>query len=276
MSPPEKQETTDPPLFRLLAFDAEWIRPLLTNMPRDTIHSGIRPSAPQSQLDITLAVEAAQWVRLGQAAVYFPDPAPERIERSLAQLDNVGDHLDVSAWFVDSWAGVLDPQNFARSLANSREALTGERRTFLRLLFFTSEDDYSKRVAEVDEIADALNHRPWLILPPETVDRIAWSLEHPGPTSAEHNASPAWWRMTYQATSWETSSLDAVVRGRRTAADRWKELERIRNPLLTSSQWKLEFEATPTEIRSSAAASQPRGDLPADWPPGWAGLSDQS
>ena len=106
-----------------------------------------------------------------------------------------------------------------------------------------------RRLSEAQEVAEALSRRPWLTLSPRAVDQIAWILEQPGAKRAT-TLAPTRWRTMYGHPSWiQTSTFTPDGTPRRSAMERWREVEPARNIIIASTEWKIDYEGTPAELR---------------------------
>jgi hypothetical protein len=272
-----------PALFRLRAFEADWFRPLMSAVPPRILTHEPGAWAPGAALNLALALEAERWIRLGQKVQYFPDSAGQ-LEADLEQIARVGLDVGLDIFFPHEFSAGPGQGAFAAALGEAQESLTADRRSLLRLMFFESEVAFAMRLTEVREIAQALSHRPWLRLPPSAVARIAWSLEGiyaPGELSSSPESHP-WmgpmsWRTTVSHTAWTKAgrwpeAFDYPNAGpRRDARARWKDLEPHRNAIFAATEWTIDYETAPAELRPMLAREvEIGGDTADDWLPTWA------
>jgi hypothetical protein len=269
--------TVDPPMFRLRAFEAEWLSPLARHIPKGTF-ALTWPSDADAALDLTLAVEAQQWVLLGQQVGYFAEAPDEQLAERLAQLERIR-QVYLAPFFREA---LLPPGSgsdalFARGLAEAQESLSGERREFLTLVFFNSNGEFRRRLTEVKSVADALGHRPWLSLSPDAIDGIAWSLEQPA-QPMEFPLFPAAWRVTLDS-AWKdpwpwANAVDQFSGTAGTAMERWQAVEPVRATLRATTDWKIEYEAMPADLRPTLGRQVGHdAEIHDDWPPEWTGES---
>lgn len=175
---PVTESPVDPALFRLRAFEADWLTPLL--------------DAPPSELNAVLAAEAQRWLSLGMDVGYFA-------EAPLVGPQFAGPLPEEVAGFFQGELPIIDIADFGLALTQAQDDLTLERREFLDLVFFADDAVWHSHLHEVWELAGALAGRPTLRLSAEAMDSVSWSLEG----AASHIAGgtvylPAHWRSSDQ------------------------------------------------------------------------------
>src|ERR1039458_9793695 len=172
------QTTVNPALFRLRAFEIDWVAPLLDE--------------PDSELRSFLLAEAKQWGELGQQIGYF-ETAPFSDER-LATVP--ADKL--AAVLADQEQPEITLADFQDSLMEAQEDLTPERREFLNLVFFSDEKEWNERLGQASALADQLldipvselTSSPKSIFSAEAMDNVSWLLGGPD-SELEDGAGPA-------------------------------------------------------------------------------------
>src|SRR2546423_210468 len=131
-------EMVDPLLFRLRAFEADWIEPLKSLLDREE-----NDADSHSKLRLVLLLEAESWIGVAQKVGYFPvavapDESLGRVELRGQGLERHRRQIEFAS-FVFEPANVevdMDAQEFAHALTQAQDDLTSEREEFLRLLYF--------------------------------------------------------------------------------------------------------------------------------------------
>jgi tetratricopeptide (TPR) repeat protein len=158
MAPEEKVE---PALFRLRVFEEQWLQPL-------------RSAAADDPLDLALLTEAERWISIGGSVGYFA-------AASGGQPMSAIEAPTTEAKMIVKWIGELRPPQdldaatFSQALAIAREDLTPERRSFLRLAIFASEDEWNEAVGSLSSFRSSLEMKE-----PGSLDDLAavsWALE---------------------------------------------------------------------------------------------------
>jgi hypothetical protein len=233
--------SANPALFRQHAFEDAWLIPLI-----ESVTVGVDDqSVSQWLLHAVLAAEGVRWLRLGAQVGYF-------VEASLPDvLDTVP--IDYARFLIEAYPVDigLNPVSFGRILWESVEELTPERLEFLELMFFADTQTFGRRIGDVRELSEALERRPWLIIPPAAVDRIAWALEgadlvvDPFLTPARWRRIPPAWRGLDYHEAWYSKD------GGPQPLIRKQEVDSYRNVIARAMQWCIEYEQTPTHLRGS-------------------------
>jgi hypothetical protein len=147
----------DPAMFRLRRFEVEWLEPLIKTLGSldrfELRDGGVRA------LSYTLLAEASRWVSLGEKIGYFAHdseaangvaaklaspPDGPGVERVIRRIANVPASQRLGIW------------DFASALDLAREDLTPQRREFLRLVCFASQEEWDSRLRVVAQTASAI------------------------------------------------------------------------------------------------------------------------
>jgi hypothetical protein len=168
------KSVVDPALFRLRAFEVDWVARL--------------PSAPHG-LAALLSAEADNWIVLGQRLGYFADNVDAQ-RRAGSLSKDVQSLLDGA--LDDSLE--RDAGDFARQLSAAQEDLTPERLRFLRVTLFADRSEWNFFVREAGEVARLLIDEPTRSIPQDTIDEVAWVLEGRESIIDGQPAWPAYWR----------------------------------------------------------------------------------
>jgi tetratricopeptide (TPR) repeat protein len=198
----------DPARFRLRAFEADWVQPLLTD--------------PPSSLRSLLLTEAKRWIELGVDVGYFAGET---------ELDDVAREEDrrlvTSVIPPMQTSSINDITDFEQRLMEALDDLTPERREFLELVCFASERDWEGRLDQVRGIARALIGAP-AKGSPVVIDNARWSLD--GAVSQIADApqgTPAQWR---------SGKLETLLEQCAAVPARLAALHEIRDVILASLQ----------------------------------------
>ncbi len=155
--------SVNPPLFRLRAFEEEWLEPLIESVDAET------------PLDEVLLVEAERWLALGKAVGYFAD-RPLWTQR--AQRAEAPSVTPLADWIRSRPAPPgLDAAGFDRALSHAREDLTTQRRELLCLVLFAPDDEWAQSIDELREFVRLVGRKQVPPPPPAMIDRVAWALE---------------------------------------------------------------------------------------------------
>ena len=164
----------DTGLFRLRAFEADWIRPLRER--------------EGNQLDALLVEEASHWVLLGQRLGYFADSPSIKIGQTQKRDGFFGDRMDLPA------------SEFARHLSDAQEDLTAERREFLHLILFADDEQFQDRHRQLSELHALIVDRTQEHVAAAVMDDVAWGLVGAESQLVDSRAThPARWRSSDSA-----------------------------------------------------------------------------
>jgi hypothetical protein len=210
-----------PKWFRRMTFTVEWVEPLRAAAApvRDLAHDElITTEQSGAALSTALLVEAEYWMRLGQAAGYFPTNVDVEAEHRPVWV-----RIHLPEWPPMSASGMpetdLDALAFGRALDQARHDLTADRREHLRLTRFAPNEEWYERLEEVKQIARLFARNPAVALPDATVDRIAWSLDGAESQIADDPELPAHWRSAFAGLSQRTRRrIDEVEEVRKSIA----------------------------------------------------------
>ena len=174
----------DPALFRLRAFEVEWLEPLLNDLYDDlsteaALARGRMESDGTALLLYALIAEAYRWLTVGQQVGYFAQTYPSTSPLSLADPPELERLLSTIRSQPELPPG-LGIREFARALSEARDDLTAERREFLRLVCFAEEVEWLERLKQIRTLTEELTARPEGFTPSEIVDKAAWGLDHFG------------------------------------------------------------------------------------------------
>ena len=216
----------DPALYRLRAFELDWIQPLSGSLRMSSARAG--GGIP---LTMVLLAEAKRWISIGQRVGYFAD-APVSDTPYVADFDD-------RPYFDDAAEPLVsNPRIFASDLSVAREDLTPARRTFMRLLYFADSASWELNLQQASRLAENLTRRPWLTLPARQMDRLAWCLDGAEVDASTTLPSPADWRIRELRSE--------------TATTRWSELDEVRAAIAASIQRLDVDESTPATLRVAA------------------------
>ncbi len=217
----------DPALYRLRAFEVDWIQPLSGSLRKRKERAG-----GGLLLTSVLLAEAKRWLSMGQRVGYFAEVSVSDTPR--------GADFDESAYFDDDTETLMtNPRIFAFALQMAQEDLTPARKTLMRLLHFADDPDWELNLRQASALAEDLARRPWLTLPPEQVDGLAWCLDGADmDASKELPLSPADWRIRR-------------IRSE-TAAARWRALQEVRTAIAAPMHVLDVDKNTPPELRVAA------------------------
>ena len=244
-----EQTAVNPALFRLRVFEAEWVAPLLDE--------------PDSELRSLLLAEAKHWLELGQQIGYFEvepedaradgrfgsadtEPYPSLMTGEVVQLPAHHGRLEVlpahelealpphelEVLFNTATQDRPSLTDFQHGLSEAMEDLRPERREFLELVFFASEEEWAARLQQattltaelVDVPASELVDSPKAIFSEETLNNVDWLLEGPD-SEIEYEALPAGWR---------AEDLSALTAQRPFAQARLDAVEKVRGEVLAA------------------------------------------
>jgi Hsp70 protein len=212
---PVTEPSTDPALFRLRAFEVDWLTPLL--------------KAPSGELNAVLAAEAQRWILLGQEVGYFADaPSYLRLDQSLPKA---------AAGFFQGALPAVDFADFRYALNEAQDDLTPERREFLDLVLFADDAVWHARLHEVWKLAGELTGRPALRLSDEAMDSVSWSLA--GAESQMADGAP------YLPAHWRSSDNTFIQAMWPVAEERLARLKDARDAIAAAAE-SLAADETPT------------------------------
>jgi conflict system STAND superfamily ATPase/SIR2-like protein len=173
----------DPALFRLRAFEVEWLEPLLNDLhdrsTEVTLDRGRMEWDSATLLLYALIAEAYRWLTVGRQVGYFAQTYPSTSPLLLADPPELERLLSAIRSPTELPPG-LGIREFARALSEARDDLTAERREFLRLVCFTEEAEWFERLKQISTLAEEITARPEGFAPSEIVDKVAWCLDHFG------------------------------------------------------------------------------------------------
>lgn len=200
----------DPALFRLRAFESDWLAPLLR--------------ATDSSLTRLLAAEAEQWITLGQRVGFFAQ-TPQR------DATRGGRSPEFDRFFAP---GEVEPSNFAGILSDAQDDLTSARREFLRLLLFAPEPEFERAVEGLFRLETAVAEPRGDFALAELVDTAEWALQGAESLIRTPSVHPAHWR----------SSNDALISvGGLRAARRLSAVSAWRARIAVAVGWKAVVDA---------------------------------
>lgn len=173
----------DPALFRLRAFEVEWLEPLKTELSdlsarsvESTPERGRTTDSDSSALLLyVLIAEADRWLTMGQQLGYFAPTSASAYPLPLAEPSQL-------QWLLGAIRSEsalppgLGAREFSRALSEARDGLTAERREFLRLVCFAEEVEWLERLNQIRTFAEQLVNQP-AEFPSEIVDGVAWGLD---------------------------------------------------------------------------------------------------
>lgn len=141
----------DPALFRLRAFEEEWLEPLAARATADT------------PLDTLLLLEAEAWLGMGQDVAYF---AAQSLSLPLSRQDFSDSSASacLAEWIRSTGAPTdLDAARFGRALSDAREDLTSRRRELLHLLLFADNAEWDLAYHELVQFCWLVERQalPW-------------------------------------------------------------------------------------------------------------------
>jgi hypothetical protein len=173
----------NPALFRLRAFEVEWLEPLLADLHDRSTESALARGRMEwdstALLLYALIAEAYRWLTVGQQVGYFAHTYPSTSYLSLADPPELERLLSTIRSQPELPPG-LGIREFARALSEARDDLTAERREFLRLVCFTEEAEWFERLKQISTLAEEITARPDGFAPSEIVDEVTWGLDHFG------------------------------------------------------------------------------------------------
>jgi hypothetical protein len=220
------EPVVDPALFRLRAFESEWIERFSRPLRKRT-----RRHRARLLLNSVLLAEAERWISIGQRVGYFA-------EASLAAMPDK-EEFDETLYFDDGADQLMtDPRMFAYDLNVAREDLSYAREELLLLLHFADEAEWELGLRQASALAEELERRPWLTLPPQEVDALAWCLDGAELEASTDLPSPADWRI-------RTLRSEA-------AAARWNAIGEVRTAIAATMHRLDNDENTPAELRVAA------------------------
>lgn len=198
--------------FRRRAFEVDWLSALA--------EAGVEAVA-QDPLAALIFAEGEQWLSAGEGIGYFNEgrsdfPAP---------LLETG--LEFPRYKPSS------PTDFATDLALAFESVTPEHLRFLYLAMFADEAEWVMAFSEASEVVETFVSRPQAAFAPETIDKVAWSIEGILETDTYHTPS-----------GWRTGVV--LVHGKTGLARRarWSQLGQLTDRLFAAVQRDLEDEAS--------------------------------
>jgi hypothetical protein len=198
--------------FRRRAFEVDWLSALA--------EAGVEADA-QDPIAALLFAEGEQWLSAGEGIGYFNEG------RSDLPAPLLETRLEFPVYEPAS------PTDFATDLALAFESVTPEHLRFLHLAMFATEPEWVLALAEASEVVETFVSRPQTAFAPETIDKVAWSIEGPLETDTYH--TPSWWRTGVVLVHGETGHARRV---------RWYQLGQLTNRLFTAVQRDLEDEAS--------------------------------
>jgi hypothetical protein len=253
-------EVVDPTLFRLRAFEADWVEPLKSRFGRSIEADASSESGRGAKLSIVLLFEAQSWIDVGQLMGYFPAAADA--DDSLGRVQIEGESLERYVEDGESLPFVFEPHeslshvdpdvgplSYERELTQALDDLTPERTEFLHMFFFSTDTEWEERLAKVREFAGELHRRPGSIVASDLLDSVAWCLS--GPQSQFNRGE-----ILFPA-DWRSATLRPPNRRHEPRFEfRDDELMEIRADIRAATAWFAEDERTSAEIR--LAAEEPR------------------
>jgi transcriptional regulator with XRE-family HTH domain len=144
----------DPALFRLRAFEVEWLEPLKTEL-YDRTRGRTAESDSTALLLCALVAEAERWLTVGQQVGYFTHTSSATSPLSLPDPPELEWLLSTIRSQIEFPSG-FGIQEFGQALAEARDDFTAERREFLRLVYFTDEVEWLERLHQIRTIPDEL------------------------------------------------------------------------------------------------------------------------
>lgn len=202
----------DAALFRRRAFEVDWLSALA--------EAGVEADA-QNPMAARLFAEGEQWLSAGERIRYFNKGRSE----FPAPLLETG--LEFPQYEPSS------STDFATDLALAFESVTPEHLRFLHLAMFADEAEWVMAFSEASEVVETFVSRPQTAFAPETIDKVAWSIEGLLETDTYHTPS-----------GWRTGAV--LVHGRTGHARRarWSQLRQLTNRLFAAVQRDLEDDAS--------------------------------
>jgi hypothetical protein len=220
----------DPALFRLRAFEADWLAPLIRTA--------------DSPLEQLLIAEAERWILVGQSLGFFPQApraagdVPERAFR----FHNF--FTDEIGFFTDKPVALSD---FSATLSAAQDDLTPARRAFLRLVLFATDPEFDDAVRQLSRFEAAVAEP---LARARLVDEVEWALQ-----GAESQIDAP---LTHPA-RWRASNRALVAAGGLRAAQRMTILERWRQRVAAATGWAAVVDASRERREKPAAEHQDSG-----------------
>jgi hypothetical protein len=206
------ESNVNPPLFRRHVFEEEWLKPL-------------RSPVAKGPLNYLLAVEGEHWTRIGTAVGYF---AQVKDPPTAVLVPPNAEAATIAAW-VSSLEPPLDidASAFGQALELAREDLTADRRSFLELVLFASESDWTDAVDGLSFLRRALQRKEQVSM--DILEDVSWALDGElsdgdDPMDSTQKHLPAGWRYGAMSVLRDCSAraaqrIDAVVEEREKISD---------------------------------------------------------
>jgi hypothetical protein len=168
----DRDTVVDPALFRLRAFEADWVARFRTGA-----------------LGRLLVAESTRWMILGMRVGYFA-------ESDVSELGPTETNDAVDA-LLDQALHESDLHNveaFARELILAQEDLTPERRNFLYEILFAEDAEWRDRLSQARRICSRIASEPIEGIPPLAISGAAWLLEGRSSLIDSEAEWPGYWR----------------------------------------------------------------------------------
>jgi hypothetical protein len=185
-----EEAVVDLGLFRLRAFEREWLGEITTSPGSSELGS-----VGNHMLNAALILEGKRWLELGREIGYFSG-------RSSVEFPETDLVDEKELYLVDKEelfrSGIpyrnLEPAAFGEELVGSTLALTPERREFLRMVFFSDEEEWERGLQLVQIFIGAIREGPWQSTEETLLRDVSWALAGAESERAYGKSTPANWR----------------------------------------------------------------------------------
>jgi hypothetical protein len=204
-------------LFRLRVFEREWLGEITT--PPGSSGLG---SVGSHMLNAALLLEGKRWLALGREIGYFDS----RSSVEFPETDLINEEELFGPITVDR---TLEPAAFGVELIESILGLTPERREFLRMVFFSDEEEWERGLQLVQIFTKAIREGPWQSTEETLLRDVSWALAGAESERAYGKSTPAHWREVDADPFWP-------LRGPPRARARWEAIRTDRTRALIALQ----------------------------------------
>jgi hypothetical protein len=220
--------TVDAQLFRLRAFEEDWIGPLLKRAQQRSR----RDDAASKMVFQVLIAESRHWLALGERVGYFPEGEAREMPHAAPFTEPFFRELD----------GEMDASLFARRLGEAQRHFTPDRMEYLRLLLFSDDDEFIQNLRAVELIAVELERRPGEIYL-SRLGAIAWVGGEPNRARTKTLVHmPDGWRNT----------VPPGIPGDQQVYARWRALTDPKHRIISLTEWLAVDPATSPDVRRAA------------------------
>lgn len=228
-----RETACDAALFRLRAFESDWVAPLL--------EPEAGPLAP------LLVAESARWIEVGRLVGYFADvPAATPMDDAAAAF---------RARMTADAEGVDDAAAFGARLVEAQEDLTPARCAFLELVLFADEATWRRRFDESAGFIASLQESETPNPDPVALERSAWILEGASSGISAVPRTPAHWRSQAPgalAAAWPQAEERMLL-----VAELYAQAMETAATLAAREHWRVLAEREPPWERLAEAAGAP-------------------